>query len=172
MIEAVEAYIENIVGLMIVTALVEMIMPESGFKKYARLITGLIIVAAVVEPAVEVIYGKGFDFELKEVYLSQNGNEQRKIVNDIYIKEIEKNCVNYAEKNGIEIRDIKTDGGGERINEVDIYIKPPHSCIKNVQGFDEEEEVCDECEDAAYILAEGIKEITGIGKIDVIVLEE
>ena len=172
MIEAVEAYIENIVGLMIVTALAEMIMPESSFKKYARLITGLVIVVAVTEPVVELIYGKGFDFSFEEVYLSQNDYKQREIVNGIFIDEIKKDCMIYAEKNGIEISDIKTENGNERIDEIEIYIKPDHSCIKSVKGFDEEGAVCEECDNAAAAMTDELKKITGMAKIDVIVLDE
>ncbi|MBE6008345.1 MAG: hypothetical protein E7235_04005 [Lachnospiraceae bacterium] len=172
MIEAVEAYIENIVGLMIVTALAEMIMPESSFKKYARLITGLVIIAAVAEPAIEIIYGRGLDFEFKEVYSAQNADEQRKIVNDIYIKSIENSCDLLAEENGIEISDIKINSAGERIDGINIHIETPHSCVEEVMAYDEDESVCAECEEAVNILRKEIKGATGLEKVDVIILKE
>ena len=80
--------------------------------------------------------------------------------------------VEYAEKNGIEISDIKTENGNERINEIEIYIKPDHSCIKSVKGFDEEGAVCEECDNAAAAMTDELKKITGMAKIDVIVLDE
>ena len=166
MIEAIEAYIENIVGLMIVTALAEMIMPESGFKKYARLITGLIIVVAVTEPAAELIYGKGFEFELKEAYLSENGDDQREIANEIYIGQLKNNCRIIAEQNGVEIRDINIKDEGKRIDSIQVYMKPLDSCV------DYKEEYCNVCGEKAEVLKGEIMASAGVRDVEVIIHKE
>ena len=172
MIEAVEAYIENIIGLMIVTALAEMIMPESSFKKYARLITGLVIVAAVAEPALEIVYGNGFDFELREVYLSNDTDEQRRYVNDIYIKETEKTLYGIAEENGIEISGISIKRGQEKIDEIDVYIEPDHCLVERVLAYDEKDDGCSQCKESADAFRDTIMETTGLKNVNVAVLKE
>jgi stage III sporulation protein AF len=84
MIEFLSAYIKTIVSLILLSAFIEIVMPEGGYRKYIRLFMGLIITITVLEPVssvfgvngekfcgaverkAEEIWGNGFEFVLPE----------------------------------------------------------------------------------------------------------
>ncbi len=152
MIGAVSAYIKNIIGLIIMTAFAETILPNGNFKKYIRLITGLLIVAAITEPAVKLVFGKGFDFKIEGFYGQESTEGQKTLIDNIYMEETEKAVGRLGKDLGVEI--LETEADGEKI---DVLIKPPHVCV---QGFNEEE--CEECSEAAKKTEDAIKNIYGM----------
>lgn len=174
MIAAIGAYIENIIGLMIVTTFAEAIMPEGSFKKYIRLVTGLVIVAAIVDPAIKLIYGKGFEFELKEVYAFDEDviKAQQDVVNGIYIEEIEKICTDEAESFGVTIDNIRSEENNGLIENIVIDINKPHTCVENVAYYNGEREECRKCKETEDSFEEELKKATGILNINVNILKD
>lgn len=84
MIEFLSAYIKTIVSLLLVSVFAEILMPEGGYKKYLKLLTGLIITLTVLKPVTyvfglsedrisgaverktEEIWGSGLDFSVPD----------------------------------------------------------------------------------------------------------
>lgn len=61
MLEFIKSWSVNIVVLVMFIVISEMLLPKGRMKKYANLVTGTILVIAVIEP-VTGLFGKPFDF--------------------------------------------------------------------------------------------------------------
>ena len=61
MLEFIRNWTVNIVVLVMFIVITEMLLPKGRMKKYANLVTGTILVIAVIEP-VTGLFGKPFDF--------------------------------------------------------------------------------------------------------------
>jgi len=57
MIEAVKEWIIGIVATIIVMSIVDLILPDSSFKKYAKLATGLIVIITIISPLFKLFKG-------------------------------------------------------------------------------------------------------------------
>jgi stage III sporulation protein AF len=62
MVDFLKNWIINIVTIVMVVVLLEIILPSGKMKKYVSLVTGFIIMIAIINPFVG-IFGKGFNIE-------------------------------------------------------------------------------------------------------------
>ena len=177
MIGAMSAYIKNIVGLIIMTALAEMVIPSGSLKKYIRFVMGLIIIASVTEPAVKLIWGRGYDFNLgiEDIYACGQGcpqEKQKELAESIYKEETEKICAETAYSMDMETEkiSINTDGAGN-VSAL-VYIKKPHICVTTAAGFDGGRNECGICTEESEKLRQALVLKTGIENIEVNVLED
>ena len=60
MIGFIKQWVVNIVALALFIVIVEMLVPAGEIKKFIRLVTGTILVIAIISPLTE-LYGKGID---------------------------------------------------------------------------------------------------------------
>ena len=177
MIGALSAYIKNIIGLIIMTALAEIIIPSGSLKKYIRLGMGLIIIASVTEPAVKLIWKHGYDFnmDVNEIYAYGEDyykDDQKRLAEDIYKEEMEKIFNETAVSMGIEVMGVDIQTDGTYIKTAHMYIKKPHSCVSAVAGFNGEKSVCETCEEERENLRNALIIKTGIENISIDILED
>lgn len=177
MIGEMSAYIKNIVGLIIMTALAEMVIPSGSLKKYIRFVMGLIIIASVTEPAVKLIWGRGYDFNLdiEDIYACGQDypqEKQKELAENIYKEETEKICAETASSMDMETEEVSiiTDGAGD-VSAL-VYIKKPHICVTSAAGFNGDGNECDNCAEESEKLRQALILKTGIENIKVNVLED
>lgn len=78
-------WIIDILVVMIFITILDAMIPSSNFKKYIDMVTGLVIIIAILSPVVNLI--KGEDFIQKEVISGTLGLKSEEIINDnAYLK--------------------------------------------------------------------------------------
>ena len=167
MITAISAYIKNIVGLLVMTALGEMIIPNGASKKYVRFVLGLIVIAAVVEPLI-VFMGGEMSFDLASAYALGEADltKQKKEAEDILKEETEKVCSNAATELGYETEFIKVYMNGGKIEKIDMEISGVHREVAPVTEYGEEID-CEICKAAEKEIISAVGDLTGTGNISV-----
>lgn len=76
MISYLEAWIKNIVVILLLTSFVELLLPESELEKYTRVVLGLFIVIAILNPILN-LFNTNYDFQQITDLLTVEG--ERKI---------------------------------------------------------------------------------------------
>lgn len=71
MIGFIKNWAINIVTLVLFITMMEMLLPKGRVKKYINLLTGTILIIAIVEPLTG-IWGKGFDFSASQTMSAMN----------------------------------------------------------------------------------------------------
>lgn len=139
MINGISSWAGQIVIAVVIVTILEMLLPNGNNKKYIKTIIGIYILFIIVSPIVTYFFNENFNFDtiLGAYSLETNDNEEKNEltvqtnnqVEKLYIKEIEKEITEEIEKQGYEVKNIKTDvniDNGE-IN----YLKILISKIKN-----------------------------------------
>jgi stage III sporulation protein AF len=99
--ENINIWIRNIIFIIIVSSFVEMIMPDGTYKKYCKLIFGLIIIVIIIKPIVllsgnDILMDKT-NFETSNIITKNNiidnnkyiSDKQKVLVIDTYRKKLE-----------------------------------------------------------------------------------
>lgn len=128
MILKMRVWCESLIIAVIITFIIELILPEGNNKKYIKVIIGLYLIVMVFDPFLKIILnndfsvGKIFDFKPKEVI---SVSSQDKLIEDIYIDGIKRNIQKELNtiNEGLDLRVILFDKGYENISKVEI-IKP------------------------------------------------
>lgn len=68
---AVKTWSENIIIVVIITIIIEMIMPDGNSKKYVKVVSGLYLLYVIINP----ILGIDFELDVNEYANSIIGNE-------------------------------------------------------------------------------------------------
>ncbi|MDI6602124.1 MAG: stage III sporulation protein AF [Thermoanaerobacteraceae bacterium] len=96
--QIIRDWIINIFVVMIFITILDAIIPSSNFKKYIDVVTGLVVIIAILSPVINLI--KGEDFIQKEVLSSTIGLKSEEIVNDnAYLKVQQDVFINQYKKN-------------------------------------------------------------------------
>ena len=80
MLEYVKQWIINIVSLVLFIVILEMLLPKGKMRKYAGLVTGAVLVIAIVNPLLN-LFGEEFDFTAAQT-VSENMLGKAQAVND------------------------------------------------------------------------------------------
>lgn len=125
MILDLRAWCENLIIAVIITLIIELILPEGNNKKYIKVIIGLYLMVMVFDPFIDIIYkkdfsiGKSFESKYNNVVISTS---QDKLIEDIYIdgikKSIQKDLKDINES--LILSFISFDEGYENITKVEI----------------------------------------------------
>ena len=139
MIEFFSAYIKTIVSLLLLSVFAEILMPEGGYKKYIKLLTGLIITLTVLNPVTyilgmsedrlygvverntEEILGNTFDFKMPENMETLEMSFYKDELSALISGDLQKRGIEAAEVSITADEDINSDGYGGII-EVIIYV--------------------------------------------------
>ncbi len=96
--QLVKDWVMNIIVIMIFITVLDAMVPGSSYKKYIDMVAGLVIIIAIISPAVKLI--KGGDLIQKEVLSSTAGLKSEEMANDnAYIKVSEDVFVEQYKKN-------------------------------------------------------------------------
>lgn len=126
----ISEWIVNIIIFLLLAMVIDMLLPESTMKKYAKLITGLLLMAIIITPIFKIM---STDFEkiIQSVSIDMNSNEET-LENLVETKKKEIQASSHAytleqmavqmktevekelmEKYGVEINDIEISSGAE-----------------------------------------------------------
>lgn len=124
MIVKIRQWCEGIIIAVIISIIIELIIPEGKNKKYIKVIIGVYIMFVSLSPLLEFLkYDFKFDdiFEIGTVEVSQDINTN---VKDVYILGIEENIKTEIENLGYEVEMVKvyTDINYEKIEKIELKI--------------------------------------------------
>lgn len=134
MIIKIRQWCEGIIIAVIISIIIEMIIPEGKNKKYIKVIIGVYIMFVSLSPILELLdydfnFNKNMNYNTIETSQSINNN-----IKDIYISGIEENLKNEIEELGYEVENIKiyTDINYENIEKIELKIVGKKGEIKPV----------------------------------------
>ena len=101
MINFINSWIKGIIIAVIISTIIEMILPEGNIKKYVRTVIGIFIVFSIISPIVTKITGK--EFKLKTYELPNTKNYQITAIDtNAYIENTYKEKLKQDMKKNIE----------------------------------------------------------------------
>lgn len=137
MIEAISNWAGELVVALIVTTLVEMLLPDNKIKKYVKALVGVYIVFCIISPFVDESKVLSFENIEKEFESYKNslkikdirtGNTENSNISleTLYIEEFRKDVIDQVEKKGYEVEkcdvEIEIDATKENAGIKKIYV--------------------------------------------------
>lgn len=124
MIIKIRQWCEGIIVAVVISIIIEMIIPEGKNKKYIKVIIGVYIMFVSLSPLLEFLH---YDFNFSEIENSFTIETSQDIddnIKDVYISGIEENLKTEIEELGYEVENIKiyTDINYERIEKIELKI--------------------------------------------------
>ena len=110
MITFINSWIKGIIIAVIISTMIEMILPEGNIKKYVRTVIGVYIVFAIISPIMTKITGK--EFKLKTYEFPSAQTKQTTVINTntyiekTYIDKIKQDIKENIEKMGYQVYQI------------------------------------------------------------------
>lgn len=134
MIIKIRQWCEGIIVAVIISIIIEMIIPEGKNKKYIKVIIGVYIMFVSLSPLLELLQ---YDFNFDDIAIYNTVETSQNIDNDIkdiYVSGIEENLKLEIEALGYEVDfvNIYTDINYENIEKVEIKINGKKGQIKPV----------------------------------------
>lgn len=135
MIEFVSSWVKLVLSIYIFVTLVEMILPQNSFKKYAKFVLGLIVLMTILMPVFNMIRNEMDVDSTVNKYLSYyNGSTESSKVEEVYNQQI----INQFKKNLKESLEKEIDLNFE--NKYDVSFIKINENIKSV-GFGKIEQI-------------------------------
>lgn len=128
MILKMRVWCESLIIAVIITLIIELILPEGNNKKYIKVVIGLYLMFMVFDPFLKIVLNNDFYtskiFEFKQSDVISVASED-KLIEDIYIDGLKRNIQKEltAINDGLILNGILFDEGYENITNLEI-IKP------------------------------------------------
>lgn len=130
MVNFINSWAEGIIIAVIISTIIEMILPDGTIKKYVRTVIGAYIVFVIVSPIITRLTGK--DINLKEFKLPEMEVETATTIDtnayieSTYINTIKQDIIENIESKGYKVNeisiDIETEENYGNINEIKLKI--------------------------------------------------
>ena len=146
MIEAISNWAGELVVALIVTTLIEMLLPDNKTKKYVKTLIGVYIVFCIISPFIDeskVLSFENIEKELesysKELKIDDiqttDGQNSSVSMESLYIEEFRKNVIEQVENQGYKVKkcnvDIEIDATKENAGINKIYVNISKRQIQN-----------------------------------------
>lgn len=146
MIEAISNWAGELVVALIVTTLIEMLLPDNKTKKYVKTLIGVYIVFCIISPFIDeskVLSFENIEKELesysKELKIDDiqttDGQNSSVSMENLYIEEFRKNVIEQVENQGYKVKkcnvDIEIDATKENAGINKIYVNISKKQIQN-----------------------------------------
>ena len=125
-IESIKSWVENIIIVVIISIIIEMILPDGSSKKYVKVVSGLYILYVIVNP----ILGIGDTINLNNIMniISETETVETYSENDIadtYILSLQSSLKSQIEELGYDVIDveIKINSDYSDISSINIKMK-------------------------------------------------
>ncbi len=125
MIGVIRQWCEGIIVAIIISVIIELLIPEGNNKKYVKVVVGVYIIFIVVNPILKLIdydfnFQNVFDFETQETHANLDTD-----IKDVYILGIEQTIKSEIINLGYEVNNVsvQVDKNYENIENIEISIK-------------------------------------------------
>lgn len=127
MILKIRSWCEGIIIAIIISVIIEMLIPEGNNKKYVKVIVGIYIMFVMLNPILELLnydfdydFSNIFNFEYEEAYSSLDSE-----IKDVYIIGIEESIKEEIEELGYIVKRVKVfvDLNYENIEKIELEVE-------------------------------------------------
>lgn len=145
MINWINSWLRGVVIAVIITTIIEMIIPEGNIKKYIKTVMGVYIIFAIISPVISKITGKEIDIT-KYINAQTSKYQQQEIVTidtnyyieQTYMENIRKDIIIELKNKGYIVSDFKVEiETGEieygKIKKIEMKIAKNENKIENVE---------------------------------------
>lgn len=135
MILAIKNWCEGIIIAIIISIIIELLLPNGNNKKYVKIISGIYLMFVVLNPILELIkHDINFEniFDFQEIAVSSNINTDMK---DVYIIGIEETLKNEIEALGYIVNsvNITVDINYENIQKIELRLDKNSGKIREIE---------------------------------------
>lgn len=136
MILKIKAWCEGIIIAIIISIIIEMLLPEGKNKKYVKVVIGIYVMFVVLNPILEIInydikFEELFGFE-EEVSVSTSLDTNMK---DVYVVGIQETMKEEISKMGYIVKSvaIEVDSNYENIEKIELSVEEGNDKIKSIE---------------------------------------
>ncbi len=131
MINWIGSWVQGIVIAVVISTIIEMILPDGNIKKYVRTVIGVYIVFVIISPIITKITGKEINLELYELpettKVQQNVIDTNAYIESTYINKLKQDIIENIETKGYKVINInigieQKETGYGNINKIDLRI--------------------------------------------------
>lgn len=114
MLSFISSWVQGIIIAVVISTIIEMILPDGNIKKYVRTVIGAFIVFVIISPIITKVTGKEISLNTYEMPEIEQYQEEIKIdtnsyIESTYIKNIEQDIIGNIEEKGYEVQEISID---------------------------------------------------------------
>lgn len=113
MIDSINSWVQGIIIAVIISTIIEMILPEGTIKKYVRTVIGTYIVFVIASPIISKITGKEIDlssYKLPETKITQTtAIDTNAYIENTYINKIKEDIIKNIETKGYKVAKVEID---------------------------------------------------------------
>lgn len=111
MIDSINSWVQGIIIAVIISTIIEMILPEGTIKKYVRTVIGTYIVFVIASPIISKITGKEIDlssYKLPETKITQTtAIDTNAYIENTYINKIKEDIIKNIETKGYKVAKVE-----------------------------------------------------------------
>lgn len=142
MINFINSWTEGIIIAVVISTIIEMILPDGTIKKYVRTVIGTYIVFVIVSPIITKLTGKEItlsSFKLPETQIqTENTINTNAYIESTYINTIKQDIIKNIENKGYKVEEIKVEIETEKenygnINEINLKISKDDTKNSNIK---------------------------------------
>lgn len=137
MILKIKNWCEGLIVAIIISIIIEMLVPEGKNKKYVKVVVGIYIMFCTLNPILELLnydvkFEKNIKFENISTVADLNTN-----IKDVYILGIEESIKKEIEELGYNVESVlvETDSNYENISKIELKVTENKSNIKKVENI-------------------------------------
>ncbi len=132
MVKWINSWAQGIIIAVIISTIIEMILPDGNIKKYIRTVIGTYIVFVIVSPIVTKITGKEINLKQYELPNTETYEvatiDTNAYIETTYISKIEEEIKKDLEENGYNVKSIsieieKSDANYGNINKINLSLQ-------------------------------------------------
>ncbi len=135
MILKIRAWCEGIIIAIIISIIIEMLLPEGKNKKYVKVVIGIYVMFVVVNPILEILnydikFEEFFGFEEISVSTSLDSN-----MKDVYVVGIQESIKQEIEEMGYIVKSINVnvDSNYENIEKIELSVEEEENKIREIE---------------------------------------
>ena len=145
MINFISSWVQGIIVAVIISTIIEMILPNGNIKKYVRTVIGAYIVFVIVSPIITKITGKEFNlgsYKLPEMEQSkQTAIDTNAYIENTYINKIKQDIIENIEKKGYKVTNIVIDINKQEenygeINSINLKLAKNDKAASTIEPID------------------------------------
>lgn len=141
MISFINSYVKGIVVAVIISTIIEMILPEGKIKKYVKTVIGAYIVFIIISPIITKITGKeiSLSYKLPEANTKAiNTIDTNVYIESTYINTIKQDIIKNIEAKGYTVQNINIEIENQeenygKINKIDLKISKQKTKTSNIE---------------------------------------
>lgn len=140
MVKWINSWAQGIIIAVIISTIIEMILPEGNSKKYIKTVIGVYIVFIIVSPIISKVTGKELNLKMYEMPETEKYNiatvDTNAYIESTYINNIKQEIIKSVKRKGYSVKNIEVeietaDENYGNINKINLKLEESKDINKN-----------------------------------------